>query len=101
MDDWAFEIMCTGPADRVPDARAWLDAAVPAFKALPALTSLDLYRPIESGARDPFNDDGRGPLFIAMLGFSSRRALSNATSRGTFGRRPQGLSLTGACFERR
>jgi len=100
MNDWVFEIVCTGPTDRAPDARTWLDAATPAWKALPAFTSLDLYRPIEGGAHDPFNDDGPGPLFIAMLAFPDRKALSGAITSETFGRRPEGLGFTGTCFER-
>jgi hypothetical protein len=100
MNDWVFEIVCTGPADRAPDARTWLDAAAPEWKALPELTSLDLYWPTESGAHDPFNDDGPGPLFIAMLAFPARGALSSAISRETFGSRPQALGFTGTGFER-
>src|SRR4051794_24073345 len=95
------EIACTGEVSRAADARTWLDAATPSWKALPALSALDLYRPVEDQARDPFNDDGPGPLFIAMLAFASREALGNAMSRAAFGGPPEGLALTGTCFERR
>jgi uncharacterized protein (TIGR02118 family) len=79
----------------------WLDAAHPAWKALPGLTSFDLYQPIESGAHDPFNDDGIGPLFIAILAFPSRNALRNAISQAAFRSAPPGLAYTGTAFERR
>src|ERR1043165_2635321 len=101
MNDWVFEVVYTGSDDGVPDMQTWLDAVVPVWTALPALASLDLYRPIESGAHDPFNDDGRGPLFIALLAFPNRGALGNAIGREIFGSRPQGLGFTGTCFERR
>jgi uncharacterized protein (TIGR02118 family) len=102
--DWVYEIACAGDADRTSDATAWLDAAIPAWKALPGLTALDLYRPIDGGAHDPFNDDGPGPLFIAMLAFASREALGQAITRAEFGRslggRPPDLTVTGSSFER-
>src|ERR1043165_7395758 len=101
MNDWIFEVACTGPASSAQDAHAWLEATVPAWKVLPGLTSLDFYQPIESGAHDPFNDDGPGPLFIAMLAFPERRALSHAITRATFGGPPQGFGFTGTTFERR
>jgi len=101
MNDWVFEVACTGDASRAADARAWLDAAVPAWKALPGLAALDLYRPIEGGAHDPFNDDGLGPLFIAMLAFPAREALGEAMPRTEFGSQLPGLALTGTGFERR
>src|SRR4051812_31045476 len=97
--DWVCEIACTGEPNRVHDARAWVDPVVPPWKALPALTALDLYWPVEGKARDPFNDDGPGPLFIAMLAFPTREALANAIKRAEFG--PAGLFLTATCFERR
>jgi uncharacterized protein (TIGR02118 family) len=102
--DWVYEIACAGDADRAGDARAWLDATLPVCKALPGLTVLDLYRPIDGGAHDPFNNDGRGPLFIAMLAFASREALGGAITRAEFGRslggRPSDLAVTGSSFER-
>lgn len=101
MNDWVFEIASTGPADRADEGRRWLNAMLPAWKALAAVTALDLYHPIEGGARDPFNDDGRGPLFIAMLAFPSRDALGNATSQAKFASTPPALELTGTAFERR
>ena len=84
--------------------RAWSDAAGRAWSALPGLSALDFYRPIPEGAHDPFNNDGPGPLFIAMLAFASREALSEAIQSPEFalslGGRPAGLSLTGSSFER-
>jgi len=98
--DWVCEIACTGDASRA-EARAWVDGAVPAWKTLPGLTALDLYWPAEGRARDPFNDDGPGPLFIAMLSFPSREALSAAVAKAAFGGRSPALALTTTGFERR
>jgi uncharacterized protein (TIGR02118 family) len=103
--DWVYEIACAGDTGHASDARTWLDAAIPTWKALPGLSALDLYRPIGGGAHDPFNDDGPGPLFIAMLAFASRETLGQAITRTEFGRslgdRPPNLAVTGSSFERR
>jgi hypothetical protein len=102
--DWVFEIVCTGAASRAAEARAWFEAAAPAWKTLPGLATLDLYTPIAGGAHDPFNDDGAGPLFIAILAFSSRDALEPAINTAAFGRSvsrpPADLAFTGSAFER-
>lgn len=102
--DWVHEIACVGAADRADEARAWLDPAVPVWKALPGLSALDLYRPIKGGAHDPFNDDGPGPLLIAMLAFPSRDALAAALAGPelamSLGGRPDDLAWTGSAFER-
>jgi uncharacterized protein (TIGR02118 family) len=99
--DWVCEIACTGEPNRAEDARAWVDAVVPTWNALAGLTALDLYRPVEGRARDPFNDDGSGPLFIAMLAFPTREALRQAMAKPAFSALPPGLVFTGTCFERR
>ncbi len=101
--DWVFELVCTGPAGRAAEARAWSDAAAPHWVRLPGLAALDLYRPVD-GTHDPFNDDGPGPLFIAMLAFPSRAALAEAVGSAAFAAsldgRPSGLEWTGSSFER-
>ena len=102
--DWVFEIVCAARASRSDDARAWCGAAAPTWKALPSLITLDIYRPITGDAHDPFNNDGPGPLFIAMLAFPSREALTAAVRNAEFalslGAVPEGLSLTGSGLER-
>jgi uncharacterized protein (TIGR02118 family) len=103
--DWVYELVCTGAASSADEERVWLDAAARAWSGLPGLSTLDLYRPIAAGAHDPFNNDGPGPRFIAMLAFPSRAALATAIQSPGFasslGGRPISLSLTGAGFERR
>jgi uncharacterized protein (TIGR02118 family) len=103
--DWVYELVCTGAASSADDARAWSDAAVGAWSGLPGLGALDLYRPISAGAHDPFNNDGPGPRFIAMLAFPAREALAEAIQSPGFalslGGLPGSLSLTGTSFERR
>jgi len=104
MKDWVFELACTGTANRAAEARAWADWAVRVWRGLPGLAALDLYRPSAGSAHDPFNDDGPGPLFIAMLAFSPREALERAIANAAFVEsldgRPAGLAFTGSCLER-
>lgn len=103
MKDWVFELTCTGPADRLSDAAAWANRAAAGWSGLP-LSALDIYLPITGGAHDPFNDDGPGPLFMAMLAFPSREALAAAVARPEFalslGGRDRDLTWTGSAFER-
>jgi uncharacterized protein (TIGR02118 family) len=100
MKDWVFELACTGAANQAIEACAWADtAARRVWKDLP-VAALDLYRPIDGGAHDPFNDDGPGPLFIAMLAFPAREALERVVLSQGFGGLPAGLSITGSSFER-
>lgn len=103
--DWVYEFACTGSASDAHDARAWSEAAARLWRDLPGLAALDIYTPIAGGAHDPFNNDGSGPLFIAMLAFPSRAVLEAAVGSADFslslGGRPPGLAWTGSSFERR
>jgi uncharacterized protein (TIGR02118 family) len=102
--DWTFELACSGDSTRLGDAIAWANRAATCWTSLPALATLDLYAPITDGAHDPFNNDGPGPLFIAMLAFASPDALERAVTGPEFalslGGRPAGLAWTGSSFER-
>jgi uncharacterized protein (TIGR02118 family) len=102
--DWTFELTCSGGMDRLGDATSWINRAAGGWTALPGLSALDIYAQVADRARDPFNDDGPGPLFIAMLAFPSRAALRAAIDGADFGlslgTRPPGLKWTGAAFER-
>jgi len=104
MKDWVFELVCTGAAGRIDEAVAWANRAARGWAALPKLATLDLYAPVTGGAHDPFNDDGPGPLFIAMLAFPSREALAAAVASpeltSSLGGRPGDLAWTGSAFER-
>jgi hypothetical protein len=104
MKDWVFEIVCAGAASRMADATAWANRAAAAWSDLPALQALDLYTQIEGGAHDPFNNDGAGPLFVAMLAFPSQAQLAALIASPAFalslGGRPPGLSWAGSAFER-
>ena len=103
--DWVFELVCTGPVARMGDASAWANRAARSWVVLPMLAALDLYAPVVGGAHDPFNDDGPGPLFIAMLAFPSREAFAAALADSaltlSLAGRPEGLAWTGSAFERR
>src|SRR5689334_20357172 len=102
--DWTFELTCSGGMDRLGDATAWVNRASGGWIALPEISALDIYSQIAGDAHDPFNNDGAGPLFIAMLAFPSRAALAAAIASADFGLslggRPPGLTWSGAAFER-
>ena len=106
MPEWTGPTSSPAPARRTAPAsvETWLDAATKAWRDLPGLAALDLYRPIADDAHDPFNNDGPGPVFIAMLAFPSRAALAQAIASADFalslGGRPSGRSYTGSWFER-
>ena len=104
MKDWVYELVCTGDRSRGAEARAWAEAATPGWRGLPDLAALDIYAPLAGGAHDPFNNDGPGPLFVAMMVFPSRDALAQALASPGFGLslggRPPGLTWTGSAFER-
>ena len=104
MKDWVFELVCTGAAGRIDEAVGWANRAARGWAALPKLATLDLYAPVTGGVHDPFNDDGPGPLFIAMLAFPSRGALAAAVASpgltSSLRGRPGDLAWTGSAFER-
>ena len=106
MADFVYEITCTGDHDHEAAVHAWADRdAAPAWVALPELTAVDLYRPLRGGTHDPFNDDGPGPLLIAMLQFSDRKkleaALAHARFRESLAGKPAAVAATGTAMERR
>ena len=84
--------------------QTWRDRdAAPAWAALPGLTAVDLYRPVRGGTHDPFNDDGPGPLLIAMLQFPTKEklqaGLSDPRLEQSLAEMP--VAATGTGFERR
>jgi hypothetical protein len=104
MTDFVYEISCTGSGDREAAVQAWADRhAAPAWTALPGLTAVDLYRPLRGGTHDPFNNDGPGPLLMAMLQFSSKEKLRAGLSDPRFEQSLAGVPVaaTGTSLERR
>src|SRR5580658_2268084 len=102
--DFVYEIACTGGQDREGAVQAWADRhAAPAWAALPGLTAVDLYRPLRGGTHDPFNDDGPGPLLMAMLQFPTKEKLQTGLSVPRFQQSLAGMPVaaTGTPFERR
>jgi hypothetical protein len=103
--DFVYEITCTGGSDQEGAVQAWADRdAAPLWVALPGLTAVDLYQPLRRGTHDPFNNDGPGPLLIAMLQFPARammaEALAHPRFRQSVAARPA-AAMTGTSFERR
>ena len=106
MADFVYEITCSGAAEKESAVQAWADRdAAPVWAALPGLTAVDLYQPVRGGTHDPFNNDGPGPLLMAMLQFPSRQqleaGLANPRFQQTQASRPAAITTTGTSFERR
>jgi hypothetical protein len=104
MTDFVYEISCTGTGDHEAAVQAWADRhAAPAWTALPGLTAVDLYRPLRGGTHDPFNNDGPGPLLMAMLQFSTKENLQAGLADRRFEQSVAGIPVaaTGTSFERR
>jgi uncharacterized protein (TIGR02118 family) len=104
--DFVYEITCTGGHDQEAAVHAWADRdAAPAWAALPGLSAVDLYRPLRGGTHDPFNDDGPGPLLIAMLQFPDRKkleaGLAHARFKQSLAGKPAAVAATGTAMERR
>ena len=102
--DWVFEVACTGPAERGPAVRAEVNAGTRGWAGLRGMTTIDVYSPAADGAYDPFNSDGAGPLFIAMVAFGTRDALKAALETAPLAAHiaesPPGLAYTCTAFER-
>jgi hypothetical protein len=102
--DFAYEIACTGGQDQEDAVQAWADReGASAWLALPGLTAVDLYWPVRGGTHDPFNNDGPGPLLIAMLQFPTKEKLQAGLSHPRFEQSLAGMPVaaTGTSFERR
>ncbi len=100
--DWTYEIALRGPAAAAQALGDWFSSgARETLAALPGLASFDVYTPAEGSARDPYNQDGGGPLMLVMLGFASRDRLAAALGKLMLGPPPPTVAARGAAFERR
>jgi len=97
--DLVYEICCTGHRGKHEAVQTWFETHVaPAWMRLPGLSALDLYEMAESGAHDPFVNDGPGPLLQAMLQFPGIDALLRAIADRRFTRAECGLPERGFVF---
>ncbi len=104
MADFVYEIACSGDRAHEQAVQAWAERhAAPAWTALPGLSAVDLYQPVHGGTHDPFNDDGPGPLLMAMLQFPTKEKLQAGLSDSRFKQSLAGMPVaaTGTRFERR
>ena len=103
--DWVCEVACRGAPDRGEAAINWFIAGARGWAAVPGLTTIDLYSPVQDGAHDPFNNDGAGPLFVAIAAFPTRDALHSAMETSPLAQSlataPSGVAFTCSGFERR
>ena len=105
MADFVYEIACSGDRAGEGAGRDWVNRdAGQAWAALPGLSALDIYEPVAAGTRDPYVDDGPGPLLMAMLQFPAIATLNDALSHPRFKQslsgRPAGVAVTGTSLER-
>jgi hypothetical protein len=103
---WTYEIALRGAPHQAAVLQRWMDGdASASFGALPGLANLDVYTPAAGTTRDPYNNDGSGPLMLLMLDFASRDALAGAAGSGAIAAPLRGvasdIAATGAAFERR
>ena len=103
---WTYEIALRGAPEQAAALHAWLEnGAHESFAGLPGLASFDLYTPAAGTSRDPYNNDGSGPLMMLMLDFVSRNALAAAAGGGAIAASVRDVAsntaATAAAFERR
>jgi uncharacterized protein (TIGR02118 family) len=102
--DFVYEIACRGDRAHEQAVHAWAERhAAPAWTALPGLSAVDLYEPVRGGTHDPFNDDGPGPLLMALMQFPTKEKLQAGLSDPRFEQSLAGMPVaaTGTSFERR
>jgi len=104
--DLVYEISCIGDRGKHDAVRRWFETrAASTWTRLPGLSALDIYKPAESGAHDPFVSDGPGPLLQAILQFPSAEALSRGIGDRAFAESlahgVPDVAVTGTMFERR
>jgi len=104
--DFVYEIACTGDRASEETVRSWANRdAGPTWAALPQISAVDVYEMVRAATHDPFNNDGPGPLLMAMLQFSTIEALVDAISHPRFTEslsgRAAGLNFTGTSLKRR
>lgn len=104
----ALELAYRGADAAAAEVAAWFRRDVaPLLAKAPGLVAFDLYLPAAGRARDPYNDDGIGPLALAMLDFADTAALEAAAASrpviAAVGARtaPVPLALSAAALERR
>lgn len=103
---WVYEVTLRGGPEADEAAAGWFaQGAGEALAALPELRSADIYTPARGSAKDPYNHETSFPALMLMLDFKSRNALADAVESGAIakalGALPDGITATGAAFERR
>jgi hypothetical protein len=103
---WTYEIALRGKPEHADHLQTWFDdGARETYAGLPELAAFDLYTPAVGSSRDPYVNDGAGPLMLLMLDFVSRDALAAAAGSGAIAAPVRDvasdIAATGAAFERR
>jgi hypothetical protein len=101
---WVYEVTLRGGPETAKAAADWFaQGPRSSWAQLPGLLSLDSYINAEQQVRDPYNNDGAGPLLLIVVEFASREALASAVGRivASMGDLPHGVAATGSALERR
>jgi hypothetical protein len=99
-----YEIAFSGDRTLANAARDWFDAGrVASWARLPGLSALDVYRPADEGAHDPFNADTNGPLLVVMPEFErpDTHAAARSMLEDDLASLPPGVGVTVSGLERR
>ena len=101
---WVCEVAMRGEANAGEPVWTWFKTNLArTWSELPDLSALDVYRPAQQAAHDPYNDDKHGPLLLAMPEFRSVEGLTAARPRieADLAHLPSGITATVSGFERR
>lgn len=104
--EWVMEIAAVGPADRARSVEAWAtDEVARGIAGAPGLTHVDAYRLAAADARDPFVDDGPGPLALLMASFDGEGDLARMIADARLDRicamAPAGVAVSATAMRRR
>lgn len=101
---WTYEVALRGESGLMAAVQDWFAGARGVWSEFPGLVSFDVYTNDDQPSHDPFNHDGPGPLMMLMLDFATvddlRRAIAGGLIVAETAKRPAGIAVTGAAFER-
>jgi hypothetical protein len=99
-----YEVAFSGDRMLADAVRDWFNAGrVDTWARLPGLSVLDVYRPADGGAHDPFNADTNGPLLVVICEFGrpEAHAAARPTLEEALSSLPPGVGVTMSGLERR
>lgn len=103
--EWVLEIAAVGAPDHARSVETWVSNEVArAIAGAPGLSHADAYRLATAEARDPFVDDGPGPLALIMASFRDNadpaRFLAGERCARLGAAAPAGVDVTATAMRR-